>query len=309
VFRDPTSARRERLRLNAPEYSILTDICFRELPEYFGEPPAATIDQLNDAVSVAKTFCRRVGLLYTELAEVLTSTFVNPGSFVVPLLETLAVSLAQIQLRFDGTLSDADFIALLPAGVDLAPYGGDVLQWLDANRDSIMGLIVLADQDDDAAECDFGKVDLRFSLPDRNANRLTEIAYHRLHRFIRVWKKLGWSIAQTDQAFSAFLGVSSATLTTANIDAAFVSFVARLANFMTLMQRLSVSQKSIAVWLALWSDMEDAATRMTRLAQLLRIGTIDLQHFVEITGRLPGSVVRSASGTQCTCSCCPACCW
>jgi hypothetical protein len=291
VFGAPADARREWLRLNAAEHSILTERPFASLPEYFGEAPAMTIAALNAVVANAKTFCRRTEITYLQLAELLTtSRFVNPGIVVRGPLEALKVSLHQIQQRFDGTLTDPAFLDLLPDDLDTAAYDGDVLTWLDTNRDLIMGTITLTDltpADDASHECDLGMVELRFALPDMAANTLTEIAYLRLLRFIRVWKKLGWSIAATERAFDAFLGADPTTLTTATIDAAFVGLLDRLAGFVALTTRLDLSTKKVAAWLALFDPALDPAVRQERLAGLLRLGTTDLAHLLEITGLDP----------------------
>jgi hypothetical protein len=287
AFGSPADARREWLRINGPEQSILTDITFRALPEYFGESPATSIDGLNAVVGNARTFCRRTGITYAELVDILTSRFVNPGVVLVSLLEALQVSLQQIQQRFDGDLTDAAFSDLLPDDLDPESYGGDVLAWLDANRDLIMGMITLTDMtpaDDESHECDFGNFELRFALPDSDANRLTEIAFHRLHRFLRLWKKLGWSIAMTDDAIAAFLDADPAALTTGTIDGAFTALLDRLAGFVRHTTRLGASRKQLTAWLVLFDPMLDVATRQDRLAALLRVGTIDLAHLLEITG-------------------------
>lgn len=290
VIGTPADARREWLRLNAAEHSILTDIGFRALPEYLGEVPGTTIDALNAVVGNAKTFCRRTDLTYSELADLLTSRFVNPGIVLLGPLEALEVSLHQIQQRFDGDLSDDELSALLPEDLDLEPYGGDVLAWLDTHRDLIMGTIMLTDMtppDGDSHECDFGMVELRRALPDMEANRLTEIDYHRLLRFVRLWKKLGWSIATTDRAVAAFLGADPAILTTSTIDAAFTGLLDRLANFLRLTTSLGVSAKKRESWLALFDITVDVAERHSHLAALLSIGATDFAHLVEITGLDP----------------------
>ena len=53
VFGAPAEMRREAMALNGGEYHILTDTAFKALPEYFGEPAAASIDALNAAVANA----------------------------------------------------------------------------------------------------------------------------------------------------------------------------------------------------------------------------------------------------------------
>ncbi|WP_274565067.1 neuraminidase-like domain-containing protein [Streptomyces spiramyceticus] len=287
VFGTPADARREWLGLNAAELSLLTDVGFRALPELYGEPAATTLAALNAIVGNAKTFSRRTDVTYVQLADLLRSTFVNPGSVLVPLLEALKVSIGQIQQRFDGTLSDGEFTDLLPDDLDPAPYGGDVLAWLDAHQDLIMGTITLTDltpPGDDSHACDFGMVELRHVLPDMTANQLTEIDHHRLLRFIRLWKKLGWSITATDTVIVAFLGVAPATLTTETIDAAFDAMLDRLAGFLRLASQLDLSAKKRDQWLALFEPGLDPTVRQDRLAPLVKLGTADLDTLLELSG-------------------------
>jgi hypothetical protein len=281
---DPADARRERLGLGDGEYRILTDSGFHSLPEYFGEPAAASIDDLNDAVAIAKTFCRRVDISYQDLAAILKTRFVNPAIAIVPTLQLLHTPIARIQDWFDGTLTDAELEALFPAGLDKEPFGGDPLAWLTAQGDDIMGLITLTDVGAEPVECDFAQVELRFALPKPADNRLTEIAYLRLGRFIRLWRKLAWSIELTDELVTTFLATPAADLTPANIDAAFASLLNRIANFLRLLDTLEVSKKKVADWLALWDATLTEDVRLDRLAGMLRIGTVDLRHLAEIGG-------------------------
>jgi hypothetical protein len=287
IFGAPADARREWLGLNAAEMSLLTDVGFRALPELYGEPAAMSLAALNAIVGNAKTFSRRTGVTYVQLTELLRSPFVNPGAVLVPLLEPLKVSIGQIQQRFDGTLSDGEFTDLLPDDFDQAPYGGDVLAWLDTNRDLIMGTITLVDltpPEDDSHECDFGMVELRHLLPDMTANQLTEIDHYRLLRYIRLWKKLGRSITATNTAIAAFLDADAATLTTTTIDAAFAAMLDRLAGFLRLVDRLDLSAKKQDQWLALFERGLDPTVRQDRLAPLVKLGTVDLDSLLVLSG-------------------------
>src|SRR5262249_59605952 len=106
-------------------------------------------------------------------------------------------------------------------------------------------------------QCDFGAVQLRYANPDMTANRLTDLSYHRLNRFIRIWKKLGWSIELTDQAVIRFLGLDPDAVTLGNLDATSTSLLARLANFRTLLERQSVTPQRVPDWLAAWDPTAD----------------------------------------------------
>jgi hypothetical protein len=284
VFGDAAGARREWLGLNGAEYRILTEVGFHALPEYFGQPAAATIDDLNDAVANGKRFCRTVDITYEDLAEILGARFVNPGAGLVPLLEDLKVELASLQDWYEANITDAELDALLPADLDQTAYGGDLHTWLTANRDLIMSLITLTDVSADPVECDFAEVELRYALPDPANNRLDEIAYLRLSRFIRLWRKLGQSVERTDRLVTTFLGLAPEDLTPANIDATFVAMLARLANFEALIAELSVPKRLVPDWLSLWDPALDPGVRSARLAGLLRAGTVDMASVIAITG-------------------------
>src|SRR6185503_13489067 len=268
VFRTSSAASREVLGLNSGEYRSLTDTGFKALPEYFGEPAGATIDALNAAIADGKTFSRRTEIDYEDLVDLLRTRFVNPYSVLTPLLQPLKITLEQLQSFYTGALSDAALTALLPAALDPDVYGGDILQWLRDNRAQIMGLITLTDVSAGAEECSFATVELRFALPDNSANSLTELEYQKLHRFIRVWKKLGWSIEVTDQVVTSFLGIAPEALTSGNLDATFTALVARLANFVMLLRRLKISSKRIGDWLPVWDSGQTQAVRQETLAHL-----------------------------------------
>ncbi|MEO5900386.1 MAG: neuraminidase-like domain-containing protein, partial [Ilumatobacteraceae bacterium] len=285
VAGDHATARRERLGLNAPEQRLLTDTTFHEIGEYFGEAAGTTIDALNDAIAAGDVFCQRAGIRYKELADLLQARSVNPSITVVPLLAGLGVPIGQIAARWAGTLDDDGLRALVPAGVDLAAYGGDVPAWLDANRSAIGSLVTLTDMSAEPT-CDFGQVQLRTALPDMASNRLDALAYRRLQRFIAVWRKLGWSITLTDRAVVAFLGLAPEQVTEANIDATWAAMLDRLANFRAVLGRRDVSGRQIADWLSLF-EAGDPAARRALLATLLRAGATDLDHLAEMSGLDP----------------------
>ncbi len=291
LFATPAESRREIIGLNPAELSIFTNTAFRFLPEYFGEPAAATIDDLNAAVANAKVFCRRLDVAYMDLHRILQTQFVNPAVDLVPALEGLGVGLVSIQGWYAGDLTDAELLDLLPADLDATPYGGDVVAWLTSHQAILQKLIILAPTavppapgDPPLDDCDFAGLELRLAVADPAADALTALEFHRLNRFIRLWRKLGWSIELTDQLVTRFLPTPPADLTVANIDAAFATLLARAANFLALMAERSVSAKKFGEWLSLFDAGEDAAARRTRLAKLLSLGSVDFAGLVEMSG-------------------------
>jgi hypothetical protein len=284
---DAAKGRRELLGLNEEEYKILTGSTTRKLPEFFGELPAADMVQLNTAIANGKAFSRRTDIKYEELSRLLKTVFINPGVRLLPLLEKLQLDLVTLQSYYDGTLTDDELDAKLPKGIATRPYGGNIKKWLKESEVKIMGLIVLMDTGAEGAECNFADVQLRFALPDKTKNTLDAIAYHKLHRFIRLWKKLGWSIETTDKVVTTLMPPVRPTLTDTNINATFVTLLARIANFRWLLQKLGVNEKKIPDFILLWDSSRTIAFRQEQAAKLLKMRPEDYKELSAITGRDP----------------------
>jgi hypothetical protein len=260
----------ERLRLSRPEYRLLTDGTLTQ-KQIYGFDPARPANQVADALANAKSYANRVGVSNADLVSLLLTRFINPDSDLVPRLERLGVSFATMQALHDGALSDADFLKLLPSGADApdpADYGGDIVAWIKtpAIYARIMGIIVLTDPTGSTTGCSFDKMELRHAKPVANAadttTRLTEADYVRLLRFIRLWRKTGWSIQQTDAAICSLFKADLSQVTTGDIDT-----VAKLdAGFPILLPRLGVLSgvidalgleppRDLMPLLACWSDI------------------------------------------------------
>lgn len=284
IFRTPADARKEVLALNSDEYRILTDKAFHALPEHFGEAPATTIAVLNAIIANGKTFSHRTNISYEELVMLLKTEFINPGVVLVPLLQKLPLSLQTLQSFYDGTTTDAQLDPMLPADLDQELYGGDVKAWLRNNQSLIIGMITLTDVGEGGTECNFADVQLRFALPDSTQNSLTELAYHKLNRFVRLWKKLDWSIDVTDDVVTTLLHVPSQAITDANIDDVFTTLLARIAALKTAMELLGASKKKIPDFIVLWDTTKTLSFRQEAAAKLLKARVEDLQSLSTITG-------------------------
>ena len=165
-----------------------------------------------------KTFTRRVGISYEELIEILKTRFINPSSTLIPKLERLGVPFSTIKALKDGAVASDEFGKLLPAGLDPAAYGGSsqsvaddgsnyaevmgsiTKTWVTNAYDDIMGLITLTNPTDEADLCSFATLEFHYSDPDKIDTPVRAFEFVRLIRFIRLWRKLGWTIEQTDKA-------------------------------------------------------------------------------------------------------------
>jgi hypothetical protein len=189
----------ERLGLSRPEYQLLTDSGTVSIGDLYGFPAGTTDAAAVTALSRLQECSRRAGVSYTDLASILLTTFVNPGAALIPLVQALTVSFATLEQIHQGTLT-TPVRALLPTGLDTAPYGGDVVVWINGNFDQIMQLIVI---DVAGAPSDTSKMSLAYANPTTPPTPLTPFDFLRIARFIRLWRKLGLSIEQTDTVITA----------------------------------------------------------------------------------------------------------
>jgi hypothetical protein len=260
----------EQLKISPEAFRVLTDSPWKTLPQYFGRfgmtYEAFDIDMCN-----AKTFARTLNISYKELTELLRTTFINPAAALLPLLENLAVdptdtdlprkglSFADISNYKHGFLSQQDFIDKLPIGVNATPYGGNIGIWIKNNHDAIMKLILLTPVENADINCGFGDLELRYALPDAMHNRIQEIDYRRFYRFVRLWKKLGWTIADTDLVLRALFQHNMVVTNTPvqNLDAGFKDFLPKLALALRVQDAFKLKGKSaLPRLMALWSDID-----------------------------------------------------
>lgn len=203
----------EELLLSRAEYKLLTTYDPPLNPkltpqQLYGFDPATPDADVLSELSNVKKYTRRVGITYDEIIEILKTRFVNPNSTLIPKLERLGVPFATLKMLKDtppGDPFDAEFDEALAPHLDAAQYGGDIKAWVrdDANYANIMSLITLVDPDNPDKFCSFDKVTFRYADPAEINGPIREFEFIRLIRFIRLWKKLGWTIEQTDKAITA----------------------------------------------------------------------------------------------------------
>jgi hypothetical protein len=249
----------ETLGLSRAEHRLLTE---RWLPggatdvmltvkRLYGFDPTTADGAVRSVLDNAKKFARRTDITYEQLAEILKTRFVNPNAHLIPRLERLGVPLGTLKALKDGTISDAEFDALLAPGLDTAQYGGDVKAWVrdNDNYSRIMSLVTLSNPTDPEDICSFDKVELRYSNPDMGTNQLRPFEFIRLIRFIRLWRKLGWTIEQTDKCINALYPTAevpndpSDAVNLERLDAGFLALLPPLGVLRRVMILLKLSPK------------------------------------------------------------------
>jgi hypothetical protein len=254
----------ERLGSSRRERDLLTDSTIG-LQELYGKDPATTtIDELISEMSKAVTFARAFSLDYEDVIELTRTRFVNPAAELLPKLERLRISFADIKRLHDGDLTPAEFSALLPADLDPGPFGGDVVAWLNAQFDALAGLIVLSDPSGAATVCGFDRLEFRRADPDPAANRIDAAALLRLARLVRLRARLGWTFAQTDAALAALWPAAqrpapadTSEQALAKLDAGMAEVVVRLGHLQALLAALQVQPaRELGLLLACWAPLD-----------------------------------------------------
>ena len=240
----------EELRLSRAEHALLSERTLT-LQQVYGYPEATLEADILSSLSNAKAFTRRMNISYEDIIDILHTRFVNPNSTLVPKLERLHVPFVTLKKLKDGMIADADFDKLLPQGLDVAQYGGDIKAWVrnEANYANIMSLITLADPAGAEDIYSFDKLEFRYSDPDKIEKPIRAVEFYRLIRFIRLWKKLGWTIEQTDKTITALYPADQTpndadnTVNLQRLDAGFLILLPRLGVIKRVMKALSLKPK------------------------------------------------------------------
>ena len=115
----------------------------------------------------------------------------------------------------------------------------------------------------DASSCQsFDNLAFRYSDPAKLTQSVSADVFVRLLRFIRLWKKLGWTIEQTDAAICALYRADLTSLDANDIDdvgklnTGFVTLLARLGIVIRVIEALNLTVKrDLLSLLACWSDI------------------------------------------------------
>jgi hypothetical protein len=272
----------ESLGLSPAEYNILTDP--QPLSAWwtlYGYPdsdqatiPAKDPDtgQRIDLHS-AKALARRLGVTYKELAEVVRTGFVNPKLDALVVLSKLRVTINDVMFynQYKGLLNqnpnalspeDQKRLAEVQAfegrlddlSKQYAPF--DAKDWLNTQlqQSAFSGILVLADPD---SGCNFDETTLRYA----GGQATDPIAFLKINLFVRLWRKLGWTIEETDRALQAFVPKNTpfdgAHLDKSPLRAA-LHYIAHLN---ALDEQVQIGRDSRLKLLTLWSPMATTGQR------------------------------------------------
>lgn len=242
----------------------------------------------------AKALSRRLGVSYKEIADIVQSGFVNPELGKLSLLFKLDVSGRDAKLYKDekafyeankdllgrdrSTLSPADqqrFDDLAKKRPNREITGWQVLNEVAAFEQRLADLaaafepplnvvdlrnairaipfdrvLVLADPD---TGCNFDQTTLQYA----DGTKADAIVFLRINLFVRLWRKLSWSIEETDRALTTFVPQSTPFDGTAGNLAKqpLKTALIYLAHLKVLDEKLKVGKQSRLKLLTLWSNI------------------------------------------------------
>lgn len=236
----------ERLGPSGAEYELLTDR--NPVPrwyERYGYPSAAAAAELSTAATLAD----RLGVSYQELLDLMATGFVNPRLAAAPVLTKLGIGVVDV-LRYQGAPGHPPFSAAERADFEilLESIGGPSA--LDGlfDADDLAHILVLADPD---AGGGFDTTTVQYA----DGTPADPIAFLLLNYLVRLCRRLGWSLTETDRALRVFLPTEPDPRTDGGLGPAMASALLGLSRLDALTPLLKGDRDEL---LELWSDLPAA---------------------------------------------------
>jgi hypothetical protein len=200
----------EYLGISREEYQVISGADFdpngqvpvRAPCEFYGYPantPSAPAPGSWEAdLAHVPQFLARTGIAYTDLVQLVTTLFLNPsypqGQVLATFLK-IPISFATLTALVKNNFANPD-PNVVAAVTDALGSWQALIDWSNANYQSVSKLIVLDAPD---GSCDLDSTQLLHI----DGSILTDPELSKLHRFIRLWRKIGWSAADLDRAWTA----------------------------------------------------------------------------------------------------------
>jgi receptor-binding and translocation channel-forming TcA subunit of Tc toxin/virulence plasmid A protein len=192
-----------------------------------------------ESLTHVPTLISRTGITYAELLDLVRTHYVNPA---LPTGEEL-LAFERIPISYGAlaSLVARDFVdpdpQTLKALADADMSVADLAAWASKHFESVRKLLVL-DAPDSACDLTLTR------LQHLDGTALDDAELTRLHRFIRLWRKLDWTIKDLDRSHLA-LGATETTPT----------FLRQLGNIVQLHAAINLSPQEL---LSFWSNIPTA---------------------------------------------------
>ena len=212
------------------------------------------------ALTSAKTISERLGVSYKDLIALVQTGFINPQLNTLGILYKLGIAVEDV-FRYQGQPGYQPFtgeekaafeqrLADLNATFSTMTGGFDAKAWLNTawQNGNFNQMLVLYDADPAG---NFDQTTLRYA----NGTVAENLVLLKMNLFVRLWKRLGWSMEEVDRALQVFLPRQSLPLTGANIGAAFTTALLSITHLTKLAAACRADQNGRLQLLTLWSDL------------------------------------------------------
>ena len=240
----------EQLGIPPTEQVILTDAAplshWRELYGY--DPTTVTEAQALTTLRQAPALSQRLGVSYTELVDLVKAGFLNPHLDVLATLRAIDLDLDSL-MRYRQQPGYPPYAPADQAALE-AKLGPAALTWVNAlDLGTIGKILVLADPD---AACGFDSTVLQYA----DGTPADPIAFVLINVLVRLVRRLGWSIPDTDRSLLTFLPGTPDPRTDAGVGPAVASALLGLAHLDALCTLLNVPDGNRLDLLGLWAPLD-----------------------------------------------------
>lgn len=246
----------EYLGISPDEYGIFTSPGSQgSWKELYGYNLA---DNASDELKSAKTLAQRLGISYKDLAAVVQTGFINPRLADLTIVWKLGFNVFDV-VKYFNNRGKQDYTEEQNAFEErLKTLDENYKDWkLNAkselenlwNSPAFKETLLLSNA---SGECNFDQTYLQYADGSRYAESLDLL---KINLFVRLWKKLGWTIEETDLALQTFIPGNLETSTESKIGAALKLALVRIACLKALDEQVNAGKNSIIKLLTLWSHL------------------------------------------------------
>jgi hypothetical protein len=211
----------ESLGISQEEYTILTGEAFDgtadtiQLYEYFGYKTPGQLENMSQV----REFLKRSGIAYIDLVELIKTQFINPYQGTLDFLQkifsyalidakTIYKRLGQIETGTLDPTGRAVITRILDAynsAIGTSLTFDEFAQWGKDHLAEFRQIITLYEPE---SKCSLETTELKTIksiYEGSSTSGISEVndTWSKIHRFIRLWRKLGWTIHETDLMLAA----------------------------------------------------------------------------------------------------------
>jgi len=236
----------EYLGLNQVEQHLYTRNNAASWYKLYGYPDE--VNALGD-LKEAKTLTRKLEISYKELVALIKTEFINPNLANLATLKKLGLNMQDVF----SYMRDVDYPELSDKEreeIENRQKAVGLVDWIKKTWDKggFEDVLVLYDTN---TACSFDDTKLRYA----NGNAATNIDFLKINLFIRLWKKLDWSITEIDELLVNFTPTDFSNTSFDNISKAFKSILIYTAHLKYLDNQLDIGKNSKIRLLSLWNPI------------------------------------------------------